>query len=30
MEHLIGTGLIAAIFGGAFTYVILRMMGRLK
>ena len=30
MDYLIGTGLIAAIFGGAFTYVVLRMMGKLK
>lgn len=29
MDYLIGTHLVAAIFGGAFTYVVLKMMGKL-
>lgn len=29
MDYLIGTHLIAAIFGGAFTYVALKMMSKL-
>lgn len=29
MDYLIATGIAAAVFGGAVTYIILKMMGRL-